>query len=242
MGMPQETRREVPGWVVTMSDMMTLLLTFFVLLVAMADTRTGALAGVGQGAFVKRVIQDGKPSIMPGSDSRNRGRYESDRWWVPSQTGDPDQLQHVYEQLLSEIQPRFQPNELSVAYERNGLSITLGSRIDFEDDHARLSPPVKLLLRQIADQLRIHPELTLRIQGYTPQGEAWNTDLFDSAQQGALVFAWLNRLGVDAQRMSLWGWGSSRPLVRTDPTSSANRALVLELIPEVVAVSATQQE
>lgn len=241
MGMPEEPKREIPGWIVTMSDMMTLLLTFFVLLVAMADTRSGALAGVGQGAFVRRVLQDGKPSIMPGSDARSQARYEMDRWWVPSQQGDPDQLQYVYEKLLGEIQPRFQPHELNIAYERNGLSITLGSRIGFENDRPKPSPQVHALLRQIADQMRRNDGLTLRIQGYAPRGEAWNTDLYDSAQQGSLAFAMLVRMGVDPQRMSLWGWGSARPLIRSDPNAPANRAIVLELIPEVTAIAAEQE-
>jgi outer membrane protein OmpA-like peptidoglycan-associated protein len=123
------------------------------------------------------------------------------------------------------------------------LSITLGSRIDFDEmGRPRPGPAVKALLRQVADQLRRHDELRLRIMGHTPRGDGWNTDLYESAHQGALVFGWLQRLGVDAQRMSLWGWGSARPLVRSDPASSANRAIVLELIPDPDSVSGTVKE
>lgn len=241
MALPVEEKPGVPGWVVTMSDMMTLLLTFFVLLVAMADTRSGALAGVGQGAFVKRVLQGGKPGIMPGAESLNHKKFELDRWWIPTQKGDPDQLEKVYEKLLREIMPRFKPDELSVTYQHHGLGITLGSRIDFDESgRPRPGPEVRALLRQIADQLRRDPSLELRIEGHAPRGESWNTDLYASAHQGALVFAWLQRLGVEPQRMSLWGWGSSRLLVRSDPSSPANRAISLQLIAQTGEEAASE--
>jgi len=53
----EQSGSQVPGYIVTFSDMVTLLLTFFVLLLAMADEQHEDLFTAGQSAF-KRALAD----------------------------------------------------------------------------------------------------------------------------------------------------------------------------------------
>ena len=74
MGMPEEEKRGVPAYMVSFGDMITLLLTFFILLVALADTQTAGLVGAGNGPIIAHLMADGRPGIMPGRLREHRQR------------------------------------------------------------------------------------------------------------------------------------------------------------------------
>ena len=50
--------------------MITLLLTFFILLVALADTQTAGLVGAGKGPLVQHLNAKGEPAILAGRLNR----------------------------------------------------------------------------------------------------------------------------------------------------------------------------
>ena len=52
---PGEGGPSVPAYIVTFSDMVTLLLTFFVMLLSMAHVQDPAMVDVGRDAFVKSI-------------------------------------------------------------------------------------------------------------------------------------------------------------------------------------------
>lgn len=60
----EESRSGAPAYIVTFSDMMTLLLTFFVLLLAMADEQNEILYKDGQSAFKRAVAGFGLSGIL----------------------------------------------------------------------------------------------------------------------------------------------------------------------------------
>jgi chemotaxis protein MotB len=69
MKVPKKVRKEAsgggaPAYIVTFSDMITLLLTFFVLLLAMADEQNEALFREGQSSFKRALAGFGMSGIM----------------------------------------------------------------------------------------------------------------------------------------------------------------------------------
>lgn len=61
----QEPQPDIPVWITTYSDMITLLMTFFVLLQSMANVQDAALVGKGRESFVKHIRTYGL-GVMPG--------------------------------------------------------------------------------------------------------------------------------------------------------------------------------
>ena len=82
---PKSEKPGVPSYMVSFGDMVTLLLTFFILLVAMADTQDAGLVGAGRGPVIKHVNAKGQPGIMPGRLMEHRQTHKRDAFWIPDQ-------------------------------------------------------------------------------------------------------------------------------------------------------------
>ena len=72
---PVEEKAKVPGWIVSFTDMVTLLLAFFVLLLTLAKDRDPELFFVGQGSFRRAIAGLGIPSLFPGKLPKIRQQY-----------------------------------------------------------------------------------------------------------------------------------------------------------------------
>jgi len=66
----QEEGRSVPAWVVSFSDMVTLLLAFFVLLQSFARVQDPEMFFVGQGSFKSAIAGMGLPSWLLGRQDK----------------------------------------------------------------------------------------------------------------------------------------------------------------------------
>ena len=230
MKTPQTKKLKPPLYYVTMCDMFNLLLAFYICMVSMADTRMGALVGAGHGPFVKDIISKSKPGLGTGAVADASKPHPRDGWWIPDQKGDPDQLERVTERLDKELPTRFKPNEASVSYHQDAVVLRLPARIEYDaSGNPQLSPEVLSTLRLVADVVRHKAGRAVRVSGDVPSSGSLPTELYESARQGQMAFYWLNRLGVEASQISLWGWGANRIVIPDRPSDAGNRALTLEI-------------
>jgi len=65
----KESGPKIPGYIVTFSDMVTLLLTFFVMLLSLATVQDPELFNIGRGAFVESIRNFGL-GMLPGRTQR----------------------------------------------------------------------------------------------------------------------------------------------------------------------------
>ena len=95
--------------------------------------------------------------------------------------------------------------------------------IVFETDAALLSPDAQFLLQGFANYLKQQQGLRIQINGHTDDVGDAARNLALSEQRAKAVAAYLEQLGVTAERMQFRGYGETQPRVEND--SAANRAL-----------------
>lgn len=94
--------------------------------------------------------------------------------------------------------------------------------VNFEFDSARLTTDAQQVLRVVAERLVNNPNVRVSIEGHTDsRGSAgYNKRLSQSRAES--VAAYLNQLGVSADRMMATGYGEERPVASND--TAAGRA------------------
>ena len=229
--MPEEEEDsvgEVPAYMVSFGDMIPLLLTFFILLVALADTQTAGLVGAGRGPLVRHVNAKGEPGIFKGHLIERRMQYKRDSWWIPDQEGDPDQLEVVREKLQRELVTKFKPDEASIRYEKDRLVMRLPAKIEFDaQGRPMVSDAMREVLRSIAQIAYRRPNRYIRINGEVAPGGSRRDEWLASAHLCELVYLNLVWNGMTAKRISLWGWGASR---RIAAAAAIDRGVTIEVL------------
>ena len=67
---PEDKKASIPGWLVSFGDMMTLILTFFILLVSLASTQDAGLMASALGTFDLRLKNSPMPEEISGQEQR----------------------------------------------------------------------------------------------------------------------------------------------------------------------------
>lgn len=92
---PEDQGNKVPAWVVSFTDMITLLLAFFVLLQAFSTFRDPEMFFMGQGSFRRAIAGLGVPDLLFGK--RARPNYEHRKNLHPTE---PDKEQRYRSRVL----------------------------------------------------------------------------------------------------------------------------------------------
>ncbi|MHC4354437.1 MAG: flagellar motor protein MotB, partial [Planctomycetota bacterium] len=85
----QEKGSKVPGYIVTFSDMVTLLLTFFVMLLTLADVQDPELFNRGRDAFIESIKYIGLGALFGREEMPHFGHLK-DKHFVPEPDESPD--------------------------------------------------------------------------------------------------------------------------------------------------------
>ena len=206
-------------WLVTYADMVTLLLTFFVLLVALANFDTKKYEAV-----VESIQNTFGKMEAPHGD---QGRLELTRTMPRSL----DQLTGLeQEPLLEDIQQMVKHKNIEdsvrVTSQGNLVIIEVSGQTMFDSGQTQLKPAALALLDQIAGIVKSYPDYALHIKGHTdprpissPKFES-NWEL--SALRATSVLRYLISKGIVPKRMTATGYADTEPLAPN--TSEENMA------------------
>ena len=217
------------SWITTFSDLMSLLLTFFILLFSMsnvsdekftqaAQSLSSSLIGGGEG------IMDGV--IVPFEDD-NTGTNET---VVPAEEleapGLDPALIEIYNRVINFVEKNDLEDKVIITADQKGIYVNISNAILFGKESASISREGRSVLKSVGKLLN-QLDNRVVIEGHTDDipnayGQ-YPTNWELSVGRAVSVLRYLNENEhVDARRLSAVGYGENQPLAPNN--SEENRA------------------
>ncbi len=222
MPVPQKKKKCPPEgaaeWMLTYSDMVTLLLTFFVLMFTTAEVD----------GYQLRLILAAFPGLgsLEGGNTLEEGRLAelgNTVMSLPSlDTGRA--LSEARRNAVSIFEPEIRSQQVRVTQDERGLVISLASDAFFESASAELnieeSREVFIKLSELLKSDAVAGR-TFRIEGHTDsvpvaEGGQWNSNWELSTTRALSTLRLLRDYGVPEERFQVMGLADTRPLYSND--------------------------
>ncbi|WP_282173583.1 flagellar motor protein MotS [Cytobacillus firmus] len=206
-----EPPKGAPIWMVTFSDLVTLILVFFILLFSMSQIDLMKFQAISD-SFRDRQVLDFQPSIIP---AENQGEMEENT--EKEGSGQSDSL----DELQMEIQSFLDVNGLEEVIVANrterGVVLVLQEQVLFESGEASLIDSSYPFLDKVGTLLANMPNL-VKVEGHTDDRPITtyrypsNWEL--SAARASTVIRYLTEgHNLDSHRFMAIGYGETRPIV-----------------------------
>jgi len=210
------------GWMLTFSDLVTLLLTFFVMLLAMKAPEIQKL----RAAF--SVFHEGSEASLSLADQAEVQQFQHmlNRLRQPTAEELTSEKQKLATQLEmppaleTYLPPRLQ-DKVSLRREERGVVITLANDLLFGSGQATLSPKAKEAVHDVAKLLR-YGQVPLSVEGHTdnqatdPKAGYANNWQLSLARAMAVLDQLVQVEKVRPERLRVAALGDTRPLVQND--------------------------
>lgn len=201
-----------PAWMATFSDMATLLLTFFILLLSFANmdvVQFREMMGSIREAF--------------GVQHENPGSFQARATTIVhiAEGGspmNPSVLQHspIVQQLLRRLREQGLDSVVDVQMNRRGVSLRIRDGVLFQSGSDQLLPGGVPLLDGLAD-IAADMEQDLAIEGHTDDRPISNSRFpsnweLSAGRATAVLRHLTENNGIDRERMSIAGYADTRPV------------------------------
>jgi chemotaxis protein MotB len=216
----QDCPAGAPMWMTTFSDLVTLLLTFFVLLLSMASMDPVKFIQAKtsiKDAFGWRTKSAPKQYSIPIIPSPPVAKFNP----IPQET-----VSKYYKRIKTDIELTKINDQVELLKKDNDtIILRINDTVLFDPGKTILNPSSYPLLRKVADIIRPLPML-MRIEGHTDNSGSKGMALSNwdiSVERAVSVLRFYNRGKLfSMDRMSAVGYGKERPAVPN--TSPENRA------------------
>ena len=219
----EEGNKGPPGWIVSFSDMVTLLLAFFVLLQTFAHTQDPELFYAGQGSFQRAVSGLGMSAWFGGQMPKPLRDYRKLKYPVSSDTDEHSRRRLInakdeeIRRLLRDIKESMDAKADDVA--KDSLE-TFSLQIRFDSSPTELDEEGKERLMRLAHLLKEtvrRQDAIVYVIGMAADERSERARAKVSALRAQAVTAYLTPLladGGDAWNVYSWGAGDGGPRVR----------------------------
>ncbi len=198
----------VGAWMMTYSDMVTLLLTFFILLISMStidEIKFDKAAGSLRGAF--GVFEQVGDDEVQSSETRTIAPVKNEA------------VQRVYKRIRDQLQRLELNKDIELVKDRGAVVLRVKESILFGSGETALEPEAHGVLKDVADLVRPWP-MDLRIEGHTDDVPVRGSGMGNwelSAQRALSVLRFMaERELLSLDRLSAVGYGAEHPVVPND--------------------------
>jgi len=224
---PEPKKRGAPAYMTSFADMMTLMLTFFILLVAFAQEQRSELMAAGTGSFINALDSLGLPGLLPG------GRRSVILGTVPPNFTIPAQHLEKSSTLLDRDLRTSPPDRLrraAIEYHlRHKRAVVLATSVSFAPTTTEIDDRCRAELDAVAAiawQTRSYVAVEAHVAG---PADGWEL----SALRAAAVARHLREKGlIPYHRITLAGYGRFQPLADRETEGRSNERVNILLSPQ----------
>jgi chemotaxis protein MotB len=209
-------------WLLTYADLITLLLATFVILYALASTKSTVVLQEMMAQF-RAVFGPipGNTTILPSQSSNPGERYKI----IPGEpeeggpSGPVKPRPTDYGSIKSIIRKELGANKVSIRKEARGLVISLlTDKVLFDLGDTKIKPEMREVLNDVAKILKQHPDKQIVIEGHTDDLAIKTAKIpgnweLSALRATAVVKYLVTEKGLDPSRFSASGYGEYQPLV-----------------------------
>ncbi|NOX88628.1 MAG: OmpA family protein [Calditrichaeota bacterium] len=213
---PETKKLGAPFWMVTFSDMVTLLMVFFIMILSYSTIELEKFKGaVSSMKGALGILDNMKSSI----NNKMRRSNEGSKYFK-------DQVEKKIEKIKKLLEMSHIKDQIDIEMDGMGIHIRLGDNILFDQGKADLKPSSFPILKAVADVARDDFK-EIYVEGHTDNvpihTEKYPTNWELSTDRALSVVRYFHYVeGISASRLAAVGYGEYRPLVPN--TTPKNRA------------------
>ncbi|RDW16377.1 flagellar motor protein MotS [Oceanobacillus arenosus] len=243
----KSTNNGSPKWMVTYSDMITLILVFFVLLFSMSQVDQTKLDAVSQ-SFQNRMIFDFFPSVVPSEyptdrtsveeTGENRNAFEDPiNLDIERDIEEPEEADSLTA-LVGNVEAYLDEHDLNGLITANrtdrGVELVLQDSIFFNPGDANILETgipflqrIGTLLSQIPNEVKVEGHTDSRPENSFRYPSNWE---LSGARASSVVRYFIEFYNIDESRFSIAGYGELRPLTENDTPANMTKNRRVEII------------
>jgi chemotaxis protein MotB len=214
----EEVEEGAPAWMATFSDMVTLMLVFFILMYAIAS----------------KNVQTFKSAII-GAEAKSIGVLEA-----LNAVEMQEKMQHLKSEesddILSGVREVAEDSEMSVETKDAKILIRIPGASLFKPGKADLELTARPLLDAVIKVVNKHPDYKIHIRGHTDDEQIstvkFPTNWELSAGRATAVLRYFVDRGAEPERMTATGYADTFPLGRNDTVPGRARNRRVEFVLE----------
>jgi chemotaxis protein MotB len=228
-----DPKSNAPRWMVTFSDLITLILVFFILLFSMSQIDIVKFRAIAD-SFQQKDILDFDPSIIPSEQTSGEPRME-----MTGEISDREQKQEEeLRGLLSDIRSYLKENGLdeivTATRTERGVVLVLPEQSLFDSGEADVLPSSYLFLDKVGALLERIPNF-IKVEGHT-DNRPISTSKFpsnwelSSARASSVIRYLTSTEDLDPKRFIAVGYGDTRPVAPNDTEDNLQKNRRVEII------------
>lgn len=214
-----------PFWMTTYGDIMTLLVTFFVLLISMSEVRMKKFKDAISNFQRHPGVLTGRTSVVStqktssSSSSQDRARERNER----------------YQEFLQKLREKGLEDQIQANLEENGIHVVIADSLMFRTGRARLIEPSRTVLRLLSDLLSDDVKSVV-VEGHTDDRPIdterfpSNWELSTARAASSVRFLQDNAPGYDPSRFAAVGYGPNHPRATNETRKGRARNRRVEIL------------